>query len=276
VEIEIDMAAIPAFNSNQLEAICKVLADTDKGLTGSEIGHLLRQLSMHDPDPSMTKWKRLYNALVSKQNSDGHGASICQFIEAAMEPVRFTGHNEKFAERRDTLNQVISFLGYCLGNDGKLREEKVAKTLPEAEKRANHLRIELRRRNVHSDVLNVCQSRFLKQDYFYAVLEAVKSVAEKIRQKSDLTSDGVPLIDSVFGIPKNGHPVLAFNSLRTDSEISEHKGLGNLMRGLFGAFRNPTAHQPEHTWRVSEQDAIDLLTIASLIHRRLDDAVRTN
>ncbi len=269
------MARIPLIQSNQLEAICNVLADTEKGLTGSEIGRLLRQLCIDDPEPSMTKWKRLHNALAAKQNGDGHGASVCQFIQAAMEPVRFSGQSEKFDERRDALNQVIAFLGYSLGDDGKLRKTEAAKTLTEAERRANRLRTELHRRRVHSDILNVCQARFLQKDYFYTVLEAAKSVAEKIRQKGELTSDGVSLVDAAFNIPKSGYPLLAFNSLQTDSEKSEHKGLSNLMKGLFGAFRNPTAHQPEHTWPVSEEDALDLLTIASLIHRRLDNAART-
>ena len=269
------MAVIPPISSNQLEAICRVLADTEKGLTGSEIGHLLGQLRINDPDPSMTKWKRLYNALASRQNGDGHGASVCQFIQVVMEPVRFSGKSEQFEERRDALNRVIAFLGYSLGEDGKLRNVETAQTLTDAEKRANRLRKELESRGVHSDVLKVCQARLLRQDYFYAVLEAAKSVAEKIRKKSTLTSDGVPLVDEAFGIPKDGYPILAFNSLQTDSEKSEHKGLANLIKGLFGAFRNPTAHQPEHTWHVAEQDALDLLTIASLIHRRLDGAVPT-
>jgi len=107
------------------------------------------------------------------------------------------------------------------------------------------------------------------------VLEAAKSVAEKIRQRSGLVSDGVPLVKQAFDIPKRSYPLLAFNALQTVSEKSEHDGLANLMKGLFGAFRNPTAHQPEHTWPVTEQDALDLLTIVSLIHRRLDDAVST-
>jgi len=101
-------------------------------------------------------------------------------------------------------------------------------------------------------------------------------VAEKLREKTGLLSDGAPLVDEALGIGKTGHPLLAFNSLRTESERSEHSGLINLIKGLFGAFRNTTAHAPKIHWNVTEQDALDILTTISLIHRRLDAAVRTH
>ena len=47
------------------------------------------------------------------------------------------------------------------------------------------------------------------------------------------------------------------------------------MKGMFGAFRNVTAHAPKVSWPVTEQDALDMLTIASFLHRRLDAAART-
>jgi len=69
--------------------------------------------------------------------------------------------------------------------------------------------------------------------------------------------------------------MLAFNSLQTKTEQSEHKGLMNLVKGLFGTFRNTTAHAPKIKWVIREQDALDMLSLASLLHRRLDEAVRT-
>jgi len=47
----------------------------------------------------------------------------------------------------------------------------------------------------------------------------------------------------------------------------------NLLKGLFGTFRNTTAHAPKFTWRIKEQDALDILSMVSLVHRRLDNAV---
>jgi hypothetical protein len=53
---------VPPFSTQHLEAICRVLADTDTGLTGSEIGYLLHDSRIVDTDPTLTKWKRLFNA----------------------------------------------------------------------------------------------------------------------------------------------------------------------------------------------------------------------
>jgi uncharacterized protein (TIGR02391 family) len=82
------------------------------------------------------------------------------------------------------------------------------------------------------------------------------------------------LVDEALG-QAQGVPLLAFNTLKTESERSEDAGLPNLCKGMFGAFRNPTAHEPRISWRIEEQDATDLLTLASLLHRRLDAAVST-
>jgi uncharacterized protein (TIGR02391 family) len=67
-------------------------------------------------------------------------------------------------------------------------------------------------------------------------------------------------------------PLLAINPRLTASERSEQSGFANLVRGTFGMFRNPTAHEARIHWAMTKDDAEDLLTIVSLIHRRLDKA----
>ena len=39
-------------------------------------------------------------------------------------------------------------------------------------------------------------------------------------------------------------------------------------------FRNPTAHAEKIYWPIGEQDALDILSLVSLVHRKLDDARR--
>ena len=69
-------------------------------------------------------------------------------------------------------------------------------------------------------------------------------------------------------------PVLALGLLTTDSEKSEQKGFANLLIGLFGAVRNPLAHAPKTNWSMTEQDALDILSLVSLIHRKLDGTIK--
>jgi len=90
---------------------------------------------------------------------------------------------------------------------------------------------------------------------------------------SGIGSDGAELISQVFSTKS---PILAVNSLQTETEISEQKGVANLLVGLFGAIRNPTAHAPKVTWAMPEQDAVDVFALLSFIHRKLDNSTRVS
>jgi uncharacterized protein (TIGR02391 family) len=73
----------------------------------------------------------------------------------------------------------------------------------------------------------------LVDNYFHAVFGATKSVAEELRQKTGLGSDGSQPVDEALGIGNAGSPRLAFNSLRTESERNEHSSLMNLIKRVF-------------------------------------------
>lgn len=269
------MATFPAFDDHVLQAISDVLGDTGGGLTGSEIGRLLRERAITDPEPSSTKRYRLHRALADQQARDRCGNNVVSFILTAMNPVRYVHERNLFEDRRTRLNAVLAFSGLFLQEDGALRPVEAARTIPAAQERAGRLRQALQDRRVHADVLRFCRAELLQDNYFHAVFEATKSVADKIRNLSGLTSDGSILVDEAFGSGTGGLPHVAFNSLQTETERSEHRGFMNLLKGMFGVFRNTTAHAPKILWRIDEQDALDMLTLASLLHRRLDGAVRT-
>ena len=92
---------------------------------------------------------------------------------------------------------------------------------------------------------------------------------DKLRSRSGLTDDGVTLVDRVLG---GSPPLLAINPQASASELSEQRGFAHLVRGTFAMFRNPTAHEARIHWIMTKEDAEDLLTVVSLIHRRLDKA----
>ncbi|MBU2922426.1 TIGR02391 family protein [Winogradskyella psychrotolerans] len=254
-------------SANILEGIAKTIGDTNRGLTGSEIGYILQMAKLKDVDPVNTKWRRIYNSFVEFQNKNQTSNNILNFVKLSMDPSRYVGNTNLFNELRDELNQKMSFAGFQISESGTLQKIKTALTLSEAEERADRLKSKLQNRNGHQEIFKFCKAELLSNNYFHAVFEATKSVAEIIRQKTGLSEDGSELIEKAFSIKD---PKIQINNLATETEKSEHKGFANLIKGVFGMFRNTTAHAPKITWEINEQDALDILSTISLIHRKLE------
>ncbi|NOY92020.1 MAG: TIGR02391 family protein [Deltaproteobacteria bacterium] len=267
---------IPPFEPERLEAMARVLADTSDGLTGSEIGRALAQSKIPDVDSTNTKWKRLYNAFAEFQNEHQIGNHVVVFIKRAMDPARYTSDPRSFASRRDALNPILALCGMTLGEDGKVRNASKATTLDEALERANRFQTQLRQRDVHADVFRYCSAEILAQNYFHAVFEAMKSVTAKIRDLAGADTDGQRLVDDAFSFGKDGTPTVAINGLATATQRGEQKGFTSLLKGLYGTIRNPLAHDPKIDWDMSEQDALEIMGMISLVHRKLDGATRTS
>ena len=259
----------PPFSASVIEQVCKILADA---VTGSEITNLI--VSLNNPPESLeeqrnTKWKRLFNAVVTAQNRMHDGRPLIRLVLEVMAPVRFSSQAD-FDTTRALVSEKLLLAGFSVREDGKVIRTRAASTVAEAQARADDLRAELTRRQVHSDVLRFCRAELLQQNYFHAVLEACKSVADKVRTLTGQQGDGSPLVDATCALSSG--PRIVFNSLATDWERSEQTGLATLMKGLFSTFRNPTAHAPKVLWATSRADALDMLTLASMLHRRLDEA----
>jgi uncharacterized protein (TIGR02391 family) len=114
-----------------------------------------------------------------------------------------------------------------------VRYQHEAAYLLEAEATARALRKALVERKVHADVLRFCRAELVADNYFHAVFETTKSLAEKLRQKTGLQSDGAQLVDEALAMGQIGCPRLAFNSLTTPNERNEHQGLISLIKGVF-------------------------------------------
>jgi uncharacterized protein (TIGR02391 family) len=265
-------SAPPRISAGSLEQICRALGDI---ATGSQITRLLAQAGIAEPAGESTKWKRIYGAVASHQSRAGDSRAVIGALHAFLEPGRFSDRPGEYDAARAAVNVNLALLGLHIGDDGRVRRvSSRARTLDEAQERADSLGSELRRRGVHPDVLDFCRRELLQENYFHAVLEACKSVADKVRSLSGLTGDGSPLFDQAFSLAKNMPPI-AFNRLQDEWEISEHKGLATLVKGVNGTFRNPTGHAPAVKWATDRAEAMDLLTLVSMLHRRLDQATVT-
>lgn len=264
------MTKYPVFNENQLEQICKILGEATNG---SIITKIFQSCSLQEAyDSNGTKWKRLYAALHNHQLYNHNGNITLVIIQKIMDPVRFIDNPDKFDSLRNLLNAILAFSGFQLTPEGKLIEVSKATTISEAIKRSNKLKADLYYRSIHPEVLRFCEPEFLGENYFHAVLEATKSVADKLRTKANLTLDGSSLVDKALF---SDRPLLALNKLSTDSERSEQRGLGQLIKGIFMMFRNVTAHEPKIYKEYDYQEVLDCLTMLSFIHKQLDNCFLT-
>jgi uncharacterized protein (TIGR02391 family) len=263
------MSAVPSFSEGQVEALARLLGECG---SGTDISRVLLNRGLEDKSGESTKWRRLYWIFLDYQRRHGCANGIIDFIQSFLSPARFVGRSDDFELHRQQLNTILAFSGLEYGQDGKFRPCESARTLDEAEKRVRTIRAKFQGRRIHPEVLKYCRAELLQDNYFHAVFEATKGLFQRIRDLSGIQLDGAALVDRVFSIER---PVLAINSLQTETEKSEHKGFAMLLKGCFAAIRNPLAHEPKILWQ-GEEDAADCLSLISLLHRKLDDAVPTN
>jgi uncharacterized protein (TIGR02391 family) len=260
------MAAVPPFPEGQVEALARLLGECG---SGSDITRVLSSRRLVDGSGESTNWRRLYWIFLDSQKKHGCANHLIDFIRAFLAPARFVGKSEEFEGHRQNLNAILSFSGLEYGADGEFRRVTVARTLDEAEKRVRTIRAKFQGRRIHPEVLKYCRTELMQDNYFHAVFEATKGLAQRLRDMSGVHGDGATLVDRTFSVES---PLLVMNTLQSETEKSEHKGFAALLKGCFAAVRNPLAHEPKILWQ-GEDDAADYLSLISLLHRRLDDCV---
>lgn len=268
-------------NQQQLKAVCDIWGHTKEGFTKTELAQLLQQSQIALVDDGnvnngysytigLNKRDWLYNCLANEVNTNKSLNKIYQFLENSLNPVLFTGQDnrEKYYHLLEETNKILLLAGLSVNNEGRLVEVAQAKTLDEIDRRVNHLKRELYNRAIHGEVQKYCIKDYLRKDYYDAVFEAAKGLAERVRSITGLTSDGGELFQKAFA---KGDPYLFFNSMQTDSEKSEFTGVKELLEAIFHLVRNPAAHTPKINWKVEETKALDILTLISFAHKYLDE-----
>lgn len=266
----------PPWSHAVVQAVCHVLASTDwPGLTNSEIDRLLhgQGIALLE-DLGWNKRDRLLMQLMGKQEADRAANCVIRFINDAMAPARHVQDRARFDALRDALSEVLSFVGLKVNDEGRVAKAPAATTLDEVARLAGRLQNELKRRGVHQQVIHYCEEEILRKSIFHAVFEATKGVAERLRDLSGSTLDGADLVDHCFST-RVSPPVIRINDFRTETQVSEHKGFATMLKGVFGTFRNPPAHAARAAggWTIAEPDALDLFSLLSYLHRKLDAAI---
>ena len=216
-----------------------------------------------------SKRKRLLHAVeVMYEQSGGQG--VLHLVRTLYDPVLYAGNSDDFTAFCNRINLILRFSGYEYRDDGQFHRVVETRDLSEADKRATAVENRLSSRRIHSEVQKYCKAEYMEENYFHAVFEASKGLAERLREKTGLKVDGVNLVKQSFERPKNGFPRLVINSLDNETERNEHDGFMRLLLGSFQMFRNPISHIPKVIWQRDIEDAVDCLTLISFLHFVLD------
>lgn len=215
------MGAHPPFDPGTVEAIAKVIGEAG---SGTDISRYFQTNGLIDDSGESTKWRRLNSVFLKNQATTKSANQILAFVKSYLIPTRFVGKRDEFEHHRGELNAIFILHGLEYGKDGQFRYTTQAKTLDEAEVRAQGVRNKLAPRNTHPEVYKYCQPELMQENYFQAVFEACKGLFQRIRDLAGVEADGASLFDRVFSVEK---PFLAFNTLQTETENQNTKDLHN-------------------------------------------------
>lgn len=251
-------------SSETLQALARLLGEV---VTGGQITEHFRKAGVWDGSRESTKWRRLAWVFEERQTGDGDAGVALRAVQAFLSPVLFVKAPQQFHATRREVNAVLRFAGVEYLDNGEFKQITAVETVDDAVGRSRMIQSKFSGRDIHPEVWKYCTAELMADDYFHAVLEAAKGLAQRIRELSGSDGDGVELVNRAFA---GKNPPLRFNSLRTETERSEHRGFTALLNGCFAAIRNSLAHEPRIHWE-GEENAADFLSLISLLHRKLDD-----
>lgn len=257
--------------SNQLRTICETLASLT---TGTNISNMLSSLNLQcDLDERDTKWKRLFNAVAIDWNKTRKNTALIKIIEWIMSPSLYIDKQEIFSEAKDSLNKRLSFIGLEVLSTGKVHPRTIATTLEEANQTVSRLKADLQKFNIHPQILAFCRPEIINEDLFHLIFEASKCLMEELRTLSGLTTDGNTLVNQCFD---GNNPLIVMNSLSSNDERSEHKGLQSLLNAIVYLYRNPKAHHLKHFSVETYQSTLEALVMISRARYALENCSRNN
>lgn len=119
---------------------------------------------------------------------------------------------------------------------------------------------------LHADIRQVTE-RFVEDHLDVAIFEAFKAINNRVQQMTGLDLDGSQLMDETLGV---AHPRIVFADVSTKTGRNIQQGLHFMFKGAVQGIRNPDAH--EQFKLLDEEEALEELTFASMLMRRLDSA----
>jgi uncharacterized protein (TIGR02391 family) len=94
--------------------------------------------------------------------------------------------------------------------------------------------------HIRDALWSAIQSTYQAGNYSHAILDAMHHLSNILRDKTGVDGDGAALVGQALG---GDSPRLRINRLQTETERNEHRGIENILRGMYQAIRNPRSHE---------------------------------
>lgn len=118
--------------------------------------------------------------------------------------------------------------------------------------------------NIEEKLWDFVKKNYNSENYSNAILDAIQFIGDLIRDKSGLEGDGNTLVGIAFG---GENPKLKLNNLQTETEKNIQKGIEQIFRGIYSAYRNPRSHSKLDD---SENDANEIIIFINHLSKILD------
>jgi uncharacterized protein (TIGR02391 family) len=212
-----------------------------------------------------TKWVYVHDVLVTlAEGGAAQRRAVRHFLGAWLDHRLHSGPEANALERiaRDLARQ-----GWFVRDGRLVTGDPVFPTPQAAAAVARPARLDA----LHPQIVEVSRDLFEDEHRAAAILQAFVAVNNRVKEMSGRDDvDGYDLMAQVFR-PKE--PVLVLADLTTETGRNIQAGYHLIFMGVMPAIRNPGAH--ELFENMSEDEALEQLGLASMLMRRLDEAVLT-
>jgi len=221
-------------------------------------------------DGSTKKWFVLRCLQDLNKQTDGL-YHVIKIIEKLADPKQYLNAMEAHKTVLEGLNKVLIFHGLRLNKNNRVVVSKEPIPSSPIDTPAGKEEIGLfKKLQLHPEIKRVSEPLFKDGHYAQAIFEAFKAVNNAVKKKSGLSDkDGQALMAYVFS---GNPPVLALNSLQTQSEEDEQEGFKFLFMGAMTGIRNPKAH--ENIMQTDQYRTLHYLAFASLLFARVDETIK--
>jgi uncharacterized protein (TIGR02391 family) len=259
------MNQIKPFSLSALERIAKIIGER---YTGSEITELFRKAGFpHIQHDGSTKWRFVYAALEELQKQSYGPYNVAKVIEKLCDPQEYFGQAEYHKGIVEEVNEILTFYGLEVSpKTGKITvKPSISPVLRSQRSKAEEV---FDSRSFHPQALTHARPLFIEGKNFHAVFECCKAFEKYVREKSRINKHGAELTGAALSLKGS----LKINTQRTETERNEQEGVMHLCMGLMRAVRNPEAHEPELDWPITQEDALNILSLISFLWQKIDMA----